>query len=315
MSPQPASRKLPEPDQIKYPCALPRINERSTELSRIMAALNNDAAAMTDSPASLLIDTVRLQALLGDAGGRFDVDSLAECESTSTLLLERTAQGAPAGSVIVTDRQTAGRGSRGRIWLASPESSLTFSVLWRFECGLDGLSGLSLAVGVAVVHALEACGASGVSLKWPNDILHDNAKLGGILVELQGEPDGALAVIGIGLNLRLPESIGAGEGFAIPPAALDKIITPLPERHALLAQLLIELAHVFDRFSAGGFSALRQQWQARHAWQDRPVCLLRDGQIAKEGICRGADSDGALLVQTKTGVERCLSGDLSLRAL
>ena len=279
-----------------------------------MAALINDAAAMNDSPASLLIDPVRLRPLLGDACGRFDVDSLAECESTSTLLLSRAEQGAPAGSVIVTDRQTAGRGSRGRSWLASPESSLTFSVLWRFDGGLERLSGLSLAVGVAVVRALEACGAMGVQLKWPNDILHDDAKLGGILVELQGDPGSALAVIGIGLNLRLPEGMVAGERFAMPVAALDRIISPLPERHALFAQLLIELAHVFDRFSEGGFAALRQQWQARHAWQDRPVRLLRDGRVEKEGICRGADTDGALLVRTEAGIERCLSGDLSLRA-
>ena len=280
-----------------------------------MAASNNDAAAMNDSSVSRLIDPVRLHALLGDARGRFDVDSLAECESTSTLMLERAAQGALAGSVIVADRQTAGRGSRGRSWHASPESSLTFSVLWRFDGGLERLSGLSLAVGVAVVHALEVCGAAGVRLKWPNDILYDDAKLGGILVELQGEPGSALAVIGIGLNLRLPERSATNEAFAMPPAALDQIIAPLADRHVLFAQLLIELAHVFDRFSEGGFAVLRQQWQARHAWQDRPVRLLRNGRVEKEGICRGADTDGALLVQTADGLERCLSGDLSLRAL
>lgn len=280
-----------------------------------MAALINDASAMTHSPASRLIDPARLHALLGDACACFDLHSLAECESTNTLLLEQAVHGAPSGRVIVTERQTAGRGSRGRSWLAAPQSSLTFSLLWRFDCGLDGLSGLSLAVGVAVVHALEACGAAGVALKWPNDILHGNAKLGGILVELQSEPGCALAVIGIGLNLRLPENFSAPGGFAMPPAALDEIIAPLPERHVLLAQLLIELARVLDRFAVGGFAALRPQWQARHAWQDRPVCLLRDGQVEKEGICRGADGDGALLVQTAAGVERCLSGDLSLRAL
>jgi BirA family biotin operon repressor/biotin-[acetyl-CoA-carboxylase] ligase len=269
---------------------------------------------MTDSPPSLLIDPLRLSALLRDAHGRFDVDSLTECESTSTLLLKRAEQGAPAGSVIVADRQTAGRGSRGRRWLAAPGASLTFSVLWRFDGGLERLAGLSLAVGVAVVHALDCCGAAGILLKWPNDILHDNAKLGGILVELQSARDGALAVIGIGLNLSLPESPGECAGFALPPAALDGIISPLPERHALFAQLLIELAHVFDRFTLGGFAVLRDQWQARNAWQDRPVQVLRDGHLDKEGVCRGADVDGALLVQTATGVERCLSGDLSLRA-
>lgn len=268
-----------------------------------------------------LIEPERLKALLGDASGRFDVDSLAECESTNTELLARAERGAPSGSVLVADRQTAGRGSRGRSWLASPEASLTFSVLWRFGGGLERMSGLSLAVGVAVVEALEACGASGVKLKWPNDILHEGAKLGGILVELHsevrddgyGEANAAMAVIGIGLNLRLPDHIGEGDGFVLPPAALERVISPLPERHSLFAQLLIALARVFDRFACDGFGALREQWQARHAWQGSPVRLLRDGCVLKEGICLGADDDGALLVRTEDGVERCLSGDLSIR--
>ncbi len=262
---------------------------------------------------SLLIEPARLQALLGVACGRFNVDSIAECESTNSLLLERAALGAPAGSVIVADCQTAGRGSRGRTWKASPDSSLTFSVLWRFGGGVERLSGLSLAVGVAVVRALESCGAQGVNLKWPNDILYENSKLGGVLIELQGNADSALAVIGIGLNLRLPDNVD-DVGFALPPASLDGIISPLPERHALFAKLLIELAFVFDHFSSGGFIVLRDQWHARHAWQDKPVRVLRDGQVEQEGLCRGADTDGALLVETSAGVVRCLSGDVSLRA-
>jgi BirA family biotin operon repressor/biotin-[acetyl-CoA-carboxylase] ligase len=83
----------------------------------------------------------------------------------------------------------------------------------------------------------------------------------------------------------------------------------------LLAQVLVELADVLDRFSSGGFAALRSEWMARNAWQDRPVRLLHDGVIEKEGICRGADADGALLIESPQGLERCLSGDLSLRAL
>ena len=269
-----------------------------------------------------LIEPAHLQTLLGDANGRFDVDSVAECESTNTELLARAERGAPSGSVLVADRQTAGRGSRGRSWLASPEASLTFSLLWRFDGGLERMSGLSLAVGLAVVEALEACGASGVKLKWPNDILHDNAKLGGILVELHnevrndvyGEANSAMAVIGIGLNLLLPDNIGEGDGFVLPPAALERVISPLPERHYLFALLLTALARVLDRFANDGFAVLREQWQARHAWQDLSVCLLRDGRVEKEGVCLGADDDGALLVRTADGVERCLSGDLSVRA-
>lgn len=269
---------------------------------------------MPEFLSSLLLAPARLQDLLGEARGRFDVDALAECESTNSLLLDRAEQGAPSGSVIVADRQTAGRGSRGRSWLSTPESSLTFSVLWRFERSIEHLSGLSLAVGVAVINALEACGASGVTLKWPNDILYEDAKLGGILIEMLSEEDATLAIIGIGLNLSLPESSWAGDGFALPPAALDEILYGLPDRHALLAELLIELAHVFDIFAGGGFAALRDQWHSRHAWQKRPVSLLRDGKVLKEGICYGADIDGALLLKTEAGIERCLSGDVSLRS-
>ena len=127
------------------------------------------------------------------------------------------------------------------------------------------------------------------------------------------EPEGALAVIGIGLNLSLPEQAWQDERFALPPAALDEILLALPDRHALFAELLIELAHVLDIFSGGGFAALRDQWLVHHAWQNRRVRLQRDGRVLKEGICRGADVDGALLLKTDDGIERCLSGDVSLR--
>lgn len=271
---------------------------------------------------SPLIDPARLQALLGAACGRFDVDALTACDSTSSLLLERASQGAPAGSVIVADRQSAGRGRRGRDWRSSPESSLTFSLLWRFEGSVERLAGLSLVVGVAVARALEACGAKGIALKWPNDILRvDNsqyAKLGGILVELQSERQGGqrsmLAVIGIGLNLQLPAAEAAQEGFNYPAGALAQTLSPLPDRHDLLVQLLIALAEALDQFSREGFVALREAWLARNAWQDCPVNLLRDGVVERTGICRGVDADGALLVDTASGLERCLSGDLSLRA-
>ena len=275
-----------------------------------MAASNG--AAMSDAP-SLLIDPLRLHALLAEASGRFAVVAVAECASTNTVLMRRAAAGAPSGTVLVADRQTAGRGSRGRAWAASPEASLTFSVLWTFPGGLTRLSGLSLAVGVAVVRALARCGAAGVMLKWPNDILHGDAKLGGILVELDADDAAARVVVGIGLNLRLPASIG--EGAALPPAALDRIVAALPDRHLLLARLLDELARIFDRFSADGFAGLRDEWHACHAWQERPVRLLRDGRVEKEGVCAGADADGALLVRTADGLERCLSGDVSLRPL
>jgi len=266
---------------------------------------------MAQLPPACQIDPGRIDPLLGPARGRFMVEALAECSSTNTLLLERARQGAPSGSLLIADQQTAGRGRRGRSWLSSPSAGLTFSLLWRFNGTVARLAGLSLAVGLAVARALERMGATGVGLKWPNDILLDGGKLGGILVELESEPAGMLAVIGIGLNLQLPPA--GEEAFLHPPAALAQALSPLPDRHRLLADLLLELAVVLDRFAEGGFRVLRADWQQQHSWQGQPVRLLDGGRVDRQGICLGADEYGALLLQTASGIERCLSGDLSLR--
>lgn len=267
---------------------------------------------MEQTTAPCRIDPLRLRSLLGPLADRFSIEALPECISTSTQLLERAGQGAPAGSLLVADRQTAGRGRRGRSWLSTPDASLTFSLLWRFEGPMARLAGLSLAVGLAVARGLENSGVPGVGLKWPNDILLEGGKLGGILVDLETVPDGMLAVIGIGLNLRLPPA--GEEEFLHPPAALAQLLSPLPERHELLAQILTDLAAVLDRFCEGGFAVLRGDWQAHHVWQDRQVRLLDGGAVDRQGLCLGADIDGALLLQTSAGIERCLSGDVSLRS-
>jgi len=255
-----------------------------------------------------LIDPPHLRALLGPAAGRFDVDSVEEIDSTSSELLRRAAQGAPSGSALVADRQTAGRGRRGRDWLSAPADSLTFSLLWRFDGPAGKLAGLSLAVGVAVAVALEKLGVVGVGLKWPNDVLLGEGKLAGILVELSSERRGTLAVIGIGLNLQRP-----GAELPFPAAALADALNPLPDRHLILAELLAALAEVLDRFSGEGFPALQAAWQGRHAWQGQSARVLVDDLTTVAGTCLGADSDGALLLATAAGTERFLSGDISLR--
>lgn len=259
-----------------------------------------------------LIDPTRLRPLLGPLAPRWDVDALDTCTSSSDVLLERATQGAPSGTVVVADRQTAGRGRRGRSWVSDPAASLTFSLLWRFPAG-SPLSGLSLAAGAAVASALERLGVHGVALKWPNDILFAHAtgygKLGGILVELASDRRGLQAVLGIGLNLTRPPA----EALDTPPAALADGPHPLPERHRLLATLLEALFPVLDRFAETGFTPWRDAWQARNAWQDQRVRLLRDGDAELEGFCRGVDADGALLIDDGTALQRCLSGDLSLR--
>lgn len=255
-----------------------------------------------------LIDPARLITLLGAAAGRFDVDNLAEIDSTNSELLRRAADGAPAGSVLVADVQIAGRGRRGRQWLSQPGASLTFSLLWRFA-DHAAVTGLSLAVGVAIARALENLGVRGVGLKWPNDVLLAQGKLAGVLVELQSDARGVLAVIGIGINLEAPQA----EGLLQPASGLGDALAEIPETHRVLAELLKALAQTLDSFEAGGFAAVNEDWRARHAWQHRQVRVLFDDGSERSGICLGADDDGALLLETARGIERLHSGDVSLR--
>lgn len=259
-----------------------------------------------------LIDPAQLKQVLAAHSGRFDVDALDSCDSTSSELLRRAARGAPSGTVVVADQQASGRGRRGRAWVSSPEDSLTFSLLWRLPPGRMP-AGLSLAIGVAVAQALHQLGARGVCLKWPNDILlraeaGHVAKLAGVLVELTSDRRGTLACIGIGLNLMLPDG-----DFAQPVAGLTQAMPQQPERHQLLAALLLSLARVLDHFCVAGFASIREDWLNWHAWQDHTVCLQEEGEAVLQGICRGVDEDGALLLETAGGMQRVLAGDLSLR--
>ena len=259
-----------------------------------------------------LIDPVLMKSRLGSLAGRFDVDALDSCDSTSSELLRRAERGAPVGSVIVADRQNAGRGRRGRQWLSVPEDSLTFSLLWRISGPASQLSGLSLAVGVGLVRALEKLGARDVCLKWPNDVLlrqaQNYAKLAGILIELASDRRGTQVIIGIGLNLQRPAL-----DLPQPAAGLSEAITSLPDRHDILAAILLALAEVLETVAVNGFFGLKNEWQSRHAWQDQPVQLLADEGEPLTGICRGADADGALLLETASGIQRIFSGDVSLR--
>jgi BirA family biotin operon repressor/biotin-[acetyl-CoA-carboxylase] ligase len=251
---------------------------------------------MSDSPLAI----PAIAAALGPLASRFDIDVLGECDSTNARLLARAD--AASGTVLVAERQTAGRGRMGRTWVSDPAASLTFSLLWRLPAGATP-GGLSLAVGVAVAEALRGLGIEGIALKWPNDILREGKKLGGILVELAGNA----AVIGIGLNLRLPEGLPpeVSHGAAAIGAELD--------RNRLLAALLISLHGVLEAFGAGGFVALRNRWQALNAHTGAPVRVIGEFAVPVEGICMGVDVDGALLLETAVCVQRILSGEVSLR--
>jgi BirA family biotin operon repressor/biotin-[acetyl-CoA-carboxylase] ligase len=259
------------------------------------------------------LDAAAVRAQLGIRARDFQLELLDTCASTNTLLLERARGGAPSGSVLACELQSAGRGRRGNRWQSGLGGSLAFSLLWRFGQGAAGLAGLSLAAGLAVARALASLDIEGVQLKWPNDLLHAGRKLGGILIELHGEAAGpSAAVIGIGLNLRL--RAGVRDAIAQPVTDLAAIAKQVPQRNRLLAATLIELARVLELFAKHGFAPLRQEWVAHHAHQGRLVTLSSGEGKTVTGRAAGVAEDGALLLETARGLERCVNGELSLRA-
>ena len=236
------------------------------------------------------------------------VEVVHETGSTSADLLARAAS-LDAPLLLVAEHQTAGRGRAGRSWLSSPEGSLTFSLAWKFDGGPQALSGLPLAIGVALAETLGALGQK-VQLKWPNDLLKDGDKLAGILVETQSAPGGGTwTVIGIGLNLLMPDEMEAQLGRS---AAGVPWLARM-ERDALLAALLDGLAAALAEFAARGFAAFAARWNLRHAWQGETVVLLDRGAVLHEGRAAGVDDSGRLLLDTDQGRITVMAGDVSLR--
>lgn len=252
------------------------------------------------------IDFALLRDHLATVSSRFDVDWLPECDSTNTQLLARATTGAAAGLVLGAERQTAGRGRRGRRWHASPDCSLTFSLLWRLPVGAP-LHGLSLAVGVAIAQGLATLGCDAIQLKWPNDIWLNGAKLGGVLVETAAQ--GGL-VIGIGLNLRRDPAWQADVDQAF--AALEDALPALPSREATLAAILCALAEVLDCFADAGFAPLREAWCARNALLGQAISVSSEN-MQERGICGQVSAEGALIL-TRPGLPELLinHGDVSL---
>jgi len=236
------------------------------------------------------------------------VEAVAQTGSTNADLLARAGTLA-APLLLIAEHQSAGRGRAGRSWLSSPEGSLTFSLAWRFDGGPQALLGLPLAVGVALADTLGTLGQQ-VQLKWPNDVLKDGDKLAGILIETQSAPGGGTwTVIGIGLNLLMPDEMEAQLGRS----AAGMPWLARMDRDALMAALLDGLADCLREFTARGFAAFSARWNLRHAWQGETVVLLDGGVVRHEGRAAGVDDSGRLLLDTDEGRITVMAGDVSLR--
>ena len=215
-------------------------------------------------------------------------------DSTSSTLLRQAAQGAADLSICVAEAQSAGRGRRGRDWISPLGGNVYFSLLRRFGAGMGALSGLSLVAGVAVIQALADCAVRNAGLKWPNDVLADGRKLAGILVELGGEFLGPChAVIGIGLNVRLPRQFKAGQ----PSVDLASLCGDmLPSRNVVIARLLIRLIAALDRFERAGFAPFRAEF-AQYDLLAGQAVRVHGGKAVHDGVAEGVDDRGALRVR------------------
>lgn len=257
----------------------------------------------------------RIPATLLPAVGALEVHW--ELDSTSSEL-QRRGGTASDFSVVLAETQYAGRGRRGRQWLSPPGLNIHLSCLKRFDTGFAALTGLSLAVGVIVLRAVESVGLAGTGLKWPNDVLvagdeQPGGKLGGILIELSGEYQGpCAAIIGIGLNLRLTPALREQAGQSVADLAGLADGTP-PDRNMVAAALVTALVEGLREFERDGFAAFSADYARYDLLRDQPLQL--SGALGSfSGVGAGVDARGALQVRLEDGSLRQVdSADVTVR--
>ncbi len=240
-----------------------------------------------------------------------------EIDSTNTNLLKRAAPTPGHFDFLTAEYQSAGRGRRGRSWLAAPGGAICLSWSWCFD-GLAGqLGALSLATGVAVLRALHSLGLDGARLKWPNDLTTARGKLGGILIEMRSEAAGPMhVVVGLGLNVVLGaaarEQIDQLGNSATDLAELAGRARP-PLREQLVAALLDHGIAAMQEFAQSGFAPFLAEYKAADALANRAV-QVQGGNDLVDGIARGVDDDGALRIEHAGRIHRIIAGEVSVRS-
>jgi len=240
------------------------------------------------------------------------LEVMDETDSTNAEILRWRSRGLNRCEVCVAEYQHAGRGRRRRGWLSSFAAGINLSLAWHFDPAPDSLNGLGLAAGVAVLRALQSMGVADAGLKWPNDILCEGRKLGGILIEMAGESGGPChVVVGIGLNVRLPLS---GRLPDQPWTDLHRMGHGSVSRNVLTSGLVESVIDMLQDYSRHGFAGVRHAWQAGDCILGREVTVhLPDRDI--RGVAAGVAGDGALMLDTGTGIRHFHAGEVTLRCM
>lgn len=257
------------------------------------------------------------------------LERVATTESTNDDLLARWRAGELIDPVArLAHQQTSGKGRAGRAWLSNPEDTLCFSLAYPFHRRPNELSGLSLVIGLAAISGIattlglseDALHQQGLRLKWPNDLLLNNAKLGGILIEGgQSNPSSPTwMVIGLGLNLRNAALIEKGlkEQSSFGVAALDQLMphqTPIPDTEFIWLKLIESFENHLAQFKRHGFDYFKNSWERWDAFNGQSVCISGAGKDPIVGISSGVDDTGALLLKQHDKLIAIHAGDVSLR--
>ncbi|GDY27231.1 bifunctional ligase/repressor BirA [Agarivorans sp. Toyoura001] len=236
---------------------------------------------------------------------------IEQVDSTNAWLMKKLDQ-LPHGQVVFAEFQSAGRGRRGRTWQTPYAGQLCMSLLWRLQDGIEAAMGLSLAVGLAVVEALEQAGYFNLGLKWPNDIYLDGKKLGGVLIELQGHANSEVSlVVGVGVNVRVDDERAKH---------IDQLFTQLEndpsqilDRSQLACLIVQSLNQMYAVFREQGFSALQERWNRYDVFKNQPVSLRFSEDKVLFGLAKGVDQQGQLILETDAGEQVYMAGEVSLR--
>ncbi len=230
--------------------------------------------------------------------------------STNQFLLDNS-DSLQSGTVCIAEYQQSGRGRRGRHWVSPFGANLYFSMYWRLEAGMAAAMGLSLVVGVAMVEALEEMGLDGVKLKWPNDLYYQDRKLAGILVEMSGQAGGAAnLVIGMGMNLSMQDRESAIDQ---PWASLSEVIgEDRIDRNKLAVAFIRALDSSLKDYEINGMNDFVERWNRLDNFIGRKVKLIM-GSNEVEGVERGIDAHGGVLLETDEGIKSFIGGEISLR--
>lgn len=260
-----------------------------------------------------LLDGERISASLTEPANRLlgQLHFFDELDSTNRFLLQQ----GEGGDVCVAERQTAGRGRRGRPWFSPYGRNLYLSLRWHFDQGVAPLEGLSLAVGVVLAESLQDLGVPGVELKWPNDLFCHGKKLGGVLIEVGGDLNGDCSVVvGVGLNVMMRGNLEPKAGTLIQQPWTDLCQQGFDgDRNVLCATLIGALLPALKTYPERRFGFYKDRWESRATLRNQSIEVHSPGRVTC-GVMLGVDVTGGLRVLTDAGETLFSGGEISLRS-